>query len=30
LSITTTIALTTSSGHIQPAGDPIDNPIFPC
>jgi hypothetical protein len=30
LSITTTIALTTSSGNIQPAGDPIDDPIFPC
>jgi hypothetical protein len=29
LSITTTIALTTSFGNIHPAGDPIDNPIFP-
>lgn len=30
LSITTTIALTTSSGNIQPAGDPVDDPFFPC
>ena len=30
LSITKTIALTTSSGKIQPAGDPVDDPVFPC
>jgi len=30
LSITTTIALTTSSRNVQPTGDPIDDPVFPC
>jgi len=30
LSITTIIAVTTSSGNIQPTGDPVDNPVFPC
>jgi len=29
LSITTTIALTTRSGNVQPTGDPVDNPVFP-
>lgn len=30
LSITTTIAANTRSGNIQPAGDPVDDPVFPC
>ena len=27
---TKTIAVTTGSGNIQPTGDPVDNPVFPC
>ncbi len=29
-SVTKTIAVTTSSGKVQPAGDHVDDPVFPC
>lgn len=28
-SVTETIAVTTGFGHIQPTGDPVDDPVFP-
>ena len=28
-SVTKTTAVTTGFGHVQPTGDPVDNPVFP-